>query len=71
MGGPMTRREAGMMKMEASTNGKWVGPSQSMSGLSPKSPDYDEYYDNDGADQLDRRYLLMSLSLCCCVGYLY
>lgn len=53
MGGPMTRREAGM-KLEASTNGKWVGPSQSMNELSPKSPDYDGFYDNEGAEQLDR-----------------
>jgi hypothetical protein len=66
----MTRREA-VMKLEASTNGKWGGPSQSFNTLSPKSPDYDGFYDDHGEEQLDRRYLLPSLNLCGCLGYLY
>lgn len=69
-GGPLTRREAGM-KLEASTNGRWGGPSQSFNALSPKSPDYDGFYDDHGTDQLDRRYFLLARNLHGCLGYLY
>lgn len=47
------------MKPEASTNGKWSGPSHapqhvSFSALSPKSPDYDDA-DDYNKEQSDRR----------------
>ncbi|XP_027123823.2 DDT domain-containing protein DDR4 [Coffea arabica] len=48
-----TRREAGV-RVEALTNGRWGGPSQPFNALSPKSPDYDGFYDDNRADQTDR-----------------
>ncbi|KAH7528524.1 DDT domain-containing protein DDR4 isoform X2 [Ziziphus jujuba] len=54
---PLQRRD-GVVKPEASTNGKWSGPSHAtqhvnFSALSPKSPDYD-YADDYNKDQFDR-----------------
>lgn len=54
---PTARREA--IKLEASTNGRWSGPSQgpehlSFSSLSPKSPDYDEFDEEHNLEPLDR-----------------
>lgn len=57
----ITRREG--LRFEAPTNGSWVGPSESLNELSPKSPDYDGLYDVNGAYHLDRRYLFSSLVL--------
>ncbi|KAL3513229.1 hypothetical protein ACH5RR_025946 [Cinchona calisaya] len=48
-----TKREAGM-RLEAPINGRWAGPSQSFNALSPKSPDYDGFFDDNTEDQLDR-----------------
>ncbi|GAV66713.1 DDT domain-containing protein [Cephalotus follicularis] len=60
---PIQRRE-GFVKPEASTNGKWSGSSQdsqqvNFSVLSPKSLDYDDYFDDEhkpeSLDRSDRR----------------
>ncbi|KAF3437102.1 hypothetical protein FNV43_RR19855 [Rhamnella rubrinervis] len=55
---PLQRREIGM-KPEASTNGKWSGPSHApqhvtFSAVSPKSPDYDYVDEDNKSDQMDR-----------------
>ncbi|KAL3528288.1 hypothetical protein ACH5RR_007610 [Cinchona calisaya] len=47
------RREPGV-RTEAPTNGGWGDPSQPFNALSPKSPDYDGFLDDNRADQLDR-----------------
>ena len=53
-----------MGKPEASSNGKWAGPSHapqnvSFSALSPKSPDYDDADEDNKSDQMDRRCALL------------
>lgn len=50
-----------LVKLEVSTNGRLDGPSQysqpvSFSALSPKSPEDDEFYDDQKTETLDRRY---------------
>ncbi|KAI3464012.1 hypothetical protein Pfo_020675 [Paulownia fortunei] len=48
-----------LVKLEVTTNGGWGGPSQysqpvSFSALSPKSPEDDEFYDDQKTETLDR-----------------
>uniref|UniRef100_A0A5B6Z4T0 Uncharacterized protein n=1 Tax=Davidia involucrata TaxID=16924 RepID=A0A5B6Z4T0_DAVIN len=55
---PNVRREF-VVKSDVSTNGRWSGPSQipqhvSFEAPSPKSPDYDETYEDDKPETLDR-----------------
>ncbi|KAL0335674.1 UNVERIFIED_CONTAM: DDT domain-containing protein DDR4 [Sesamum radiatum] len=58
---PFDRRDPSL-KLEVSTNGRTGGPSQysrpvSFSALSPRSPEDDEFYDDQKTETLDRRLI--------------
>ncbi|KAL0421860.1 UNVERIFIED_CONTAM: DDT domain-containing protein DDR4 [Sesamum latifolium] len=63
---PFDRRDPSL-KLEVSTNGRPGGPSQysrpvSFSALSPRSPEDDEFYDDQKTETLDRREFVEAVS---------
>lgn len=60
----LIEEEDSLVKNEVSTNGRLIGPPQysqhELNALSPKSPD-DEFYDDQQAETLERRYSIRIL----------